>query len=210
MKRASKITLNLYRYMRNEMETLTTIRNAAADNNSIKTFEFFADEEFAYQGSRKTRSMIRKSLEHWDCFMEILRLCKKCETVVISIGWILHQRDAKVFFNCLLTLLKIESVKNIEFDTGLDFCHNPKRIQGRTFLVSDHHINLDFIKRKTFGNEKIDHIKRVLISKTVPGVGYYEKGWPNGWKTYDFNFIYDRSDALILSDFVSKFYGKFE
>ena len=191
MERASKISLNLYiGKTRSETETLNTIRKAAGIS-SIETYEFFAYEDFAYQGERKTRSMSRESLEHWNCFIDILKLSKKCKKVDISLGWMLHQRDAEVFFECVLAVLKIDHIKSIEFDTGLDFYHAPKKVQGRTILVSDHHINWDFIKRRRFGNTKIDHIEKFLISKSVPGVGWFRS--PDGWTQYNFDFIYDRS-----------------
>ena len=210
MERVSKISLNLDREMRKKMETLSTIRKAA-DKSSIETFELFAYHDFFCQFERKTRSMTRESFGHWDCFIDILKLSKKCENVVVSIGSILHQREAEVFFDCVLTLLKIGTIKHVEFDTQLGFYHVPKRIQGRKFLVPSHEINWDFIKRRNFGNTKIDHIQKVLINKAVPDIGWYRSGvfdeHSDGGTEYNFDFTYDRSHALTLSDFASKFYG---
>ena len=135
--------------------------------------------------------------------MDIMTLSKKCENVVFSIGHMFHQRDAEVLFDCLLELLKIETIKNIHIHTGFDFCYDCKTIRGRTYLVPDYHIDWDFIKRSGLGNTKIDHIEKILISTIVQG---------KNWTDYKYDFTYDRSDALADQtprNFVSKIYGKF-
>ena len=200
MERASKMELLLYGdssfgKMHNDMETLSTIRNAA-HNSSIEAFDLYAHDE----GFRKTRSMNRERAEHLKCFIDILKLNKKCKTLVISLGWIKHQKDAEVFFDCLLALLKIETLTNIRFDTGYGFNHGHKRDQGRTFLVPDCSIDWDFIKRRGSGDTKIDHIEKVLVCMMVPTWSLID---------YEYEFTYDRSDALTLSDFISKVHGKF-
>ena len=182
----------------NDMKTLCTIRNAS-DKSPIELYDFYA----CYEDFRKTRSMTRENTEQLKCFMAILKLSKRCKNVIFSIGRMFHQRDAEVLLDCLLQLLNIETIKNIQIDTGFDFCYEWKINRGRTFLVPEHHIDWDFIKRRDLGNTKIDHIEKIVVSAIVQS---------KNWTEYEYELIYDRSDALNdqnLNDFVSKVYGKF-
>ena len=155
MERASTLQLCLHEGMQNDMETLCTIRDAA-EKCSIEAYDFCA---YGGNSDRRTRSMTRETAEHLECIIDILKLSKKCKKVEIEIGSTYNQRDAENVIDFLLALVQIETLTSIKLDIWYDASHDLKKIRGRTYLVSDH-INWDFIKRRHFGDTKIDHIKK--------------------------------------------------
>ena len=194
MERASTLQLCLHEGMQNDMETLCTIRDAA-EKCSIEAYDFCA---YGGNSDRRTRSMTQETAEHLKCIIDILKLSKKCKKVEIEIGSTYNQRDAENVIDFLLALVQIETLTSIKLDIWYDASHDLKKIRGRTYLVSDH-INWDFIKRRHFGDTKIDHIKKVSVRKIIRHrlLEYYS------------DIVYDRSNALTLSDFISKVQGNF-
>ena len=196
MERASYMRLDTHDGMRNDMETLCAIRNAA-DKCSIETYHFCASDD---DTDRRTRSMTRETAENVACFVEILKKSKKCNRVIIFIGWIYNQKDAEVFFDLLLAMVQIETITHIWIETGYTISHAVK-IEGRTSLVPDY-FNWNFIGRRAFGNTftPIVHIEKVVVITSLVDTNSVE---------YHNDFVYGRSDALTLGDFVSEVHGKF-
>ena len=195
MERASKMELCLHEETSNEdiTKTLCAIRSGS-DKCSVETYDFCILD---IDSHRRTRSMTRETAEYLTCIIDILKLSKKCITVEIEICLMHNQRDAENFIDFLLALVQIETITSIKFTTGFECNLDSKQIRGQAYLVTDH-INWDFIKKRDFGNTKIDHIEEFWLRKIV---GY-------GLEEYYFEFSFDSSDALTLSDFISELHGK--
>ena len=140
--------------------------------------------------------MTRETAEHLTCIIDILKLSKKCNKVEIEIGLMHNQRDAENFFDCLLAMVQIETITSIKF-TAAYACDRVEHIRGRTSLVFER-INWNFIKRRGFGDTKIDHIEKVSVSMIL----HLE------WEEYYSELIYARSDTLSLINFISKLHSK--
>ena len=77
-----------------------------------------------------------------------------------------NQMDAENVIDFLFALVQIETLPSIKLGTWYAAGQDFKTIRGRKYLVSDH-INWDFIKRRHFGERKIDHIEKVSVRRII-------------------------------------------